>query len=169
MTKRLIILEGADGVGKTTAAGDIAKIIPGRSATLHFNAPVNTNLHDEYIMPVEPLARCGFTVIADRFHLGEHIWPYLFKREPIAITTDFDDFEADLKQRFDRIVVLHIDANPLWVESVLRRRGEDEQAQAHAVAALHMFRYVMAKVTTLEHITCTRHNAREVAREWMAV
>jgi hypothetical protein len=76
---KLLILEGLHGVGKSTLAASLAG--EPRTATFHFNAPMGSDPYYEYLRPIVWLA--DWSVVLDRSHLGEVVWPTIFGRTPL--------------------------------------------------------------------------------------
>lgn len=77
----LIALEGMDGVGKTTVANEITKVIANPVDILH-SGPTNkdTDVLDEYVnrlMFYRP--GVGLDVVLDRWHLGEAIYGPIYR------------------------------------------------------------------------------------------
>lgn len=86
----LIILEGPDGVGKTTLANRLQDVIAQTSArsvvTLRKGPPTRHPL-DEYLTPLlDYVPGHGMHMILDRWHLGEYVYPRLTGRD-----TQLDD------------------------------------------------------------------------------
>jgi thymidylate kinase len=83
MTDGLIILiEGTDGVGKSTLARELAARAGSRTALFHAGPPQNKAYLNEYILPLT-IATDGWTCICDRWHLGEPVWSDVYERKPI--------------------------------------------------------------------------------------
>ena len=96
---RLFIVEGCDGVGKTTLVNHLYSGIDGAKAVLHAAKPTRNVYLDEYWYPISFLG--DRDVVCDRWHLGEHVWPILFGREPLkpSITV----LENRMFQAFDEV------------------------------------------------------------------
>ena len=78
-----LILEGTDGVGKTTVA---TRIATDTGATyLHAGPPIRRTWQEEYLASLYGYAG---RLVLDRWHLGEAIWPGLFSRESLIRTDD---------------------------------------------------------------------------------
>lgn len=89
----LIVIEGLDRTGKTTLARGLADRY--KLEYRHFDKPEQHPL-DEYVRPIERPVRAVF----DRYHVGESVWPEIFKRS--------SEFDATMM---------------LYVDLVLRARG----------------------------------------------
>jgi len=75
----IILIEGVDGTGKTTLARTLQQVSSHR-ALFHAGPPQTASAFREYVRPLE-LANDGWTIICDRWHLGEMVWPTIFGRE----------------------------------------------------------------------------------------
>jgi hypothetical protein len=96
----LHIIEGLDGVGKSTLAKFLIIMAPD-TPTAHFHAgkPVGTDYLAEYWYPVSFLGK--YTVVCDRWHLGEEVWPKLFGRSPLEPNIAL--LENRMFQTFDEV------------------------------------------------------------------
>ncbi len=109
---RLIIIEGLDGVGKTELAGQLYIDNPAPLALLHAGAPTggrSGHWEEEYCTPLADLAGTGYTVVCDRWHLGEFVWSTLFKRD--CLFENFDEMrelEGDMSKMFDEVVCVYL-------------------------------------------------------------
>lgn len=72
------IFEGTDATGKTTAAQLLAKRTGVRY--LHAAAPSHQTWQAEYVDSLRELAADGTSLVVDRWHLGELVWPTVFGR-----------------------------------------------------------------------------------------
>ena len=107
---KLIIIEGIDGVGKTELAGQL--YIHGKTpfALLHAGPPgEDLDAEETYFAPIWAMAHQGYTVVCDRWHLGEMVWPYVFHRECLIGDTDtLSDLESDLLDAFDDVTCIYL-------------------------------------------------------------
>lgn len=83
----LIVIEGCDRTGKTSFARAIAEVTG--AAVRHAGKPDAhpLELYEASLMSYDP--RVSDDLVLDRFHIGEHVWPAIFKRpteltEPVA-------------------------------------------------------------------------------------
>lgn len=126
------IIEGTDGVGKTTFAEWFAKRSGGYY--VHASAPTHDDAGDEYLEPVlRYLEETNFSqhLVLDRWHIGEMVWPDIFGRESLFAK------EGDPWELFDRlnralaetgtVEVLFITRTHEGIRSTLRARGESEE------------------------------------------
>jgi hypothetical protein len=96
----LILIEGCDQTGKTTLANAIQQYaLPQKSRMIHAGKPEGHPLtaYEGPINSYEP----GFTdpIIIDRWHLGEAVWPTIFKRETELDAASFRHIELFLQSR----------------------------------------------------------------------
>lgn len=111
---KLIIIEGLDGCGKTELAGQL--YIHGGTplALLHAGQPTEEDAACEYQLPLENLAMNQYTVVCDRWHVGERVWPELFDRTSLfaygALHADdqFAEIEENMLMMFDEVVGIRL-------------------------------------------------------------
>jgi hypothetical protein len=118
----IVIIEGADGTGKTRYARALAK--DNKAGYQHKNKPKHDTWLDEYVTPLDRFA--GRPVICDRWHVGEMIWPVLFERT--SLFTDRADYEKCcqvLASMNARVEILYRD--PSDIKATLMKRGEIDQ------------------------------------------
>jgi len=119
----ILIIEGADGTGKTRYARMLCR--EQGAKYLHKNKPKATNWFDEYVAPLQLLEQ---PIICDRWHVGELIWPVLFGRESLFATpSEYDaccEWLHDLDARLEVLV-----RNPREIAETLEKRGEDDQIE----------------------------------------
>lgn len=129
--RRVTIIEGTDGVGKTTYAKWLAKRLGGEYR--HASAPTKETVHEEYLEPIlEHLASEGDRpLILDRWHIGEMVWPDLFGRpslfgegqEAVNAFCQVNRILGATEQV--EVVVVYRDAG--GIIQTLRDRGETEE------------------------------------------
>jgi thymidylate kinase len=78
----IVLLEGLDATGKSTAVGRLYNMLSAPVAVYHAGAPLMTTAIREYVWPLG-IAPAGYTVFCDRWHLGELVWPEIFDRDGI--------------------------------------------------------------------------------------
>ena len=114
----MIIIEGIDGVGKTTLAKNIC-------CDLNYNyIKENKPLYEGFNYYCDRSLQLSFYDVVDRFHLGEFVYPNLKKdgRKPIKFWRQ-NIIERSL-QTLQTIVIL-VDADDDFIENVYNTRGED--------------------------------------------
>jgi thymidylate kinase len=128
VNQRLIIIEGIDCTGKSTVARAIAAKIGNRTALLHAGPPQGP-AYDEYVLPLRHM-HWGWTVICDRWHLGELVWPAIFDREPIISWGQQDDIpfineiEDDIRAITEDITCIYLVREPREIAAQMAKRGE---------------------------------------------
>lgn len=123
----LIILEGPDGVGKTTLAGKLHDLIlelapRSSSVTIMRKGPPISHPLDEYLTPLlDYRPNSGAHLILDRWHLGEYVYPRLSGR-----STQLDDqvfwYLNQYVRRLGGLLVMCL-GDVERVEAVYRLRG----------------------------------------------
>jgi hypothetical protein len=98
---RLFIVEGLDGVGKTTLVNHMYEQATSPKAMFHATKPIGRDYVDEYWFPICFLGQ--YDVICDRWHLGEHVWPILFGREPLTKHNGITLLENRMFTMFDEV------------------------------------------------------------------
>lgn len=137
-----IIIEGADGTGKTTLANKLAGYLehsPGRFVTqLHRGVPKGDPI-DEYETAVKGYVPGGTVhVIADRWHIGEMIYGPLYRGGSGLGRAGFRHVELFLRSRGALTVIC--DAEESVVKQRLYARGEEYLRPEHLGRVLSEFR-----------------------------
>lgn len=116
----VIILEGTDGVGKTTYAKWLAASLNG--AYRHAGPPTKKTVEAEYLQPiVDHLSQHpDRRLILDRWHLGEMVWPDIFDRESL-----FAKGKGSTWDRFDKLNDSLSSLGPGLVEIILIVRSAE--------------------------------------------
>jgi thymidylate kinase len=118
----IVIIEGADGTGKTRYARALAK--DNKAGYQHKNKPTRDTWLDEYVTPFDRFA--GRPVVCDRWHVGEMIWPVLFQRASLfADRADYEKCCQVLAGMNARVEILYRD--PSDIKVTLTKRGEIDQ------------------------------------------
>lgn len=123
-----LILEGTDGVGKTTIA---TRIRDQTGATyVHCGPPSTPTWDAEYLSPT--LMRPE-RIVLDRWHIGEWVWPPFFGRESLFGRL------GDLVECSDRLadagfVAWVVTRSPLEIVGALVDRGEERMAVTSIIA-----------------------------------
>src|SRR5580765_4211415 len=98
----LIIIEGPDGVGKTTLAESLAKELAesGDEVELLHRGPPKSHPLDEYVLPLlDYVPGLGRHVICDRWHWGEAVYPQVLDRTSLLDDPVFRYIEMFLRSR----------------------------------------------------------------------
>lgn len=114
----LIVLEGADGVGKTTLAKQLAELLQG--IVIHCTA--ETPNDKEFFMELIKLSD-NRVLIADRFCYGQFVYQADYERN----LTDRDLYDLELEMLRRHAKVIHVTAAEETVKARLEARGEKTQ------------------------------------------
>ena len=151
----LIIIEGCDGVGKTTLAETIAARITdvGEPAEiLHYGPPERHPLDEYELDLVDYTPGGGLSIIADRYHLGELVYAPLYRNEsPLGGYAGSGRAHVELFLAARGAVVVHVDGNEADVRSRLVERGEDFLDLKDIGTVLHEFR-TAARTSLCTHV-----------------
>ena len=144
----LIIIEGCDGVGKTTLAEALADKITELgepTEVLHYGPPVRHPL-DEYEEDLVGYAPGnGLSIITDRYHLGELVYAPLYRKgSPLGGYSGVGRAHVELFLAARGAVVVHVDGNERDVRSRLVERGEDYLDLKDISTVLQDFRKAVA-------------------------
>jgi len=150
----LIIIEGADGAGKSEFAGRLTALLAAARFTdqvevLHRGPPMQHPL-DEYVTPLLGYRPGqGRHIICDRWHLGESVYPAILNRKTRYTHAVRSYVELFLLSR--GALLIFIDRPDDIIYENVRRRGDDLLTPALAVAAAQSFRlaYLSTRLTVL--------------------
>lgn len=128
----ILIIEGTDGVGKTTYATKVAAAV--QATYLHAEKPADGNdWFDEYITPIVP----GEDYVLDRWHVGELVWPTIFGRESLFNRYTFEICCRMLENLGAELQIVVRD--PEAIAQELRLRGETERQIERSLAGQELF------------------------------
>lgn len=115
---KLIILEGIDGVGKSTIAENLAKIL---NLPIEHHGPVKSMQEgkDEYFNFIK---NCNYSVIKDRFAMGEETYSIIYRNYKADYMRDL---EKALAEKFDVYLFFITARDEQFVIKRLQERGED--------------------------------------------
>ena len=146
----ITILEGVDGVGKSSHAAWLAK--EQNAKILHAGIPQHSHWFEEYIKPLMQLPE-DQNVILDRWHLGEAIWPFVFNRKSLfPRPASFKLCDNTLQELGAKVILIYRDADS--ITSTLMLRGEQDQIET-VIKAQDMYFDLAA---TLDHIQVVHSN-----------
>ncbi len=152
----ITILEGVDGVGKSSHAAWLAK--EQNAKVFHAGIPQHTHWFEEYIKPLLELPE-DQNVILDRWHLGEAIWPFVFNRKSLYSRPEsFKLCHNTLEELGAKIIFIYRDADS--ITSTLMLRGEQDQIDT-VIKAQDMY---FDLVATLDNIQVV--NSNDLQREF---
>lgn len=146
----LVILEGPDGAGKSTLAtlllARLAVWRPTETIELLHRGPPRRHPLDEYVSPLlDYRPRTGRSVICDRWHLGELVYPRVLERP-----TAYDEAVSRYVELFlasRGALVILVDADDETLRERVARRGDDLVDPDRAVAAAAAFRKLSRRLT----------------------
>lgn len=146
----ITILEGVDGVGKSSHAKWLAAEQGAR--IIHAGAPTHPHWWEEYIKPLLDIDE-EENVVLDRWHLGEAIWPFVFDRPSIFKRPEsFRLCHNSLVQLGAQILLVYRDADS--ISSTLMLRGEQDQIE-RVIKAQDMY---FDLVATLDDVKVVNSN-----------
>ena len=129
---KILILEGADGVGKTTAATAFAKHSGRR--LIHYGPPAATSWEEEYLLPLAGLISQGEDeLVMDRSVYGEPVWSDVLNRASLFTPWSFISACNTFAALGAKVLV--IDRDPEAITAELIGRSETDQHIAQALAA----------------------------------
>jgi thymidylate kinase len=118
-----IILEGADGTGKSTFASLLRERLGQDTVMLH-KGPIQKDPIDEYTVDIQWYRPCRqIDVIADRWHWGEEVYGPKYRDGSEFTRETFWHVEKTLMAR--GAVVGYLTGNPAEIASRLQQRGDD--------------------------------------------
>lgn len=167
----LILVDGADCVGKSTLIRQLAEHVreryPDDKVDVWHAGPPTKHPLDEYVTPLldyRPLR--GRHVICDRWHLGEAIYPAIFQRP-----TKFDPAVQAYTELFLRsrgAILVHVDAEDASVAGCLDTRGDDLVDSSQASDILQEFRTRAAAsllpTLVVRGLENTQHDVESIVR-----
>lgn len=119
----LILLEGVDGAGKTTAANELCELWDGPSRIIHKSAYDRDNF-DEYendLLDYKPGS--GELVVLDRWHASELVYGHVIRGR--AKLSAYDTFHIEQFLRSRGALITVVTAPVSTIVSRLYKRGED--------------------------------------------
>lgn len=152
-----IILEGPDGVGKTTLADALKERIradhPDDEVTVYHSGPPELHPLDEYVRAVRGYRPgTGQHIICDRWHWGEFVYPRITGRKTRLDVESWWYIERYLA-RLGAVAVL-CTASDADCEAGIRARGEDvtrHMAQLHGVRSLFHHVFNVSRLPTMRY------------------
>lgn len=114
----IYIIEGTDGVGKTTLAKRMAEELGCES--VHAGPPKSVDWYEEYVLPL--YVNGSEDIVLDRWHVGEMVWPQIFDRPSIFTAGSFEACNKLIGAMGARLIIITRDPEDIAVE--LLTRGE---------------------------------------------
>lgn len=124
----LIIVEGPDGVGKTTFVQGLQRYLKDRRYTertqvMRRGVPTQHPL-DEYVVPLtEYRPNMKHHIIADRWHVGEWVYPAILQRKTQSDRAVWYYVEMFLQSR--GALIVYLDDKDEHIARRVRERGDD--------------------------------------------
>lgn len=121
----LILLEGPDGAGKTSFAAELADTIGNFNEVrvLHKGPPTSGPI-EEYIGPLfDYMPGSGETIICDRWHVGEQVYPHILGRKTELTMLLLDQIEEFLNSL--GALLIHVTAHTEDLIKHVTERGDD--------------------------------------------
>lgn len=144
-TPVVIVLEGADGTGKTTAAKHLRSMLHGEVNMLHFGPPKEHPLK-EYELAVQELTT---HTIIDRLHWGELIYGPLYRGESKLRVAGKRHIDMLLAAR--GAMVIHCDGNVHDVVKRVIERGDDYVNVNDLPQILNAYRRISHEPSPVKH------------------
>lgn len=138
----MIIIEGPNGVGKSTLAKRLLEQLPElRYHKVALTMETVKHLDFKWYLKQTQLLRINYLV--DRWHLGQIVYPQLYKdgRKPLAIE------EQHLLERILMnlgVVLVYCDASTTFIKNVYQTRGEKWQTESEISPELELFRQAIS-------------------------
>lgn len=160
MKYRHIIIEGADGTGKSTLA---RKFADAGFTYIHADKPRTKSWLEEYVRPIDELERRNERGVLDRWHVGEMVWPRVFGRESLFSTDSYNMCCQILHDaRCLAIIVLRSDSG---IRAELFRRGERDQI-ADALDSQRMFVDVALRTWAMDTLILDSDYLHRMEEPW---
>jgi thymidylate kinase len=163
----LLIIEGADGVGKSTLVDEVTRYLrkwyPSDTVEVWRKGPPRHHPLDEYVTPlISYRPGRGHHIICDRWHLGELVYPKIFRRESLMDDGQLLYAELFLKSRGAYLALIqrdHVD-----VQKTLATRGDDLVIHEQAIPIILSFHQAYRRSTLTKSAS---HIAQESLAEWL--
>jgi len=157
----IVILEGADGVGKTTAAQMLRSELRRQNKPVisHHRGPPKRDPLLEYTADLEHSSDWLWH-ICDRWHWGELIYGPLYRGKSLlsgAAHQAVDEFLAR-----HGAIVIHIDLPTRLVEERVAERGDDYVKPEHLGFILQEYRRIRELASPLQRRTIVDFNQTDV-------
>lgn len=160
----LFIIEGADGVGKTTFVQKLASELQGPVTILHRGPPERHPLAEYELELDDYRPGGGRHIICDRWHLGELIYGPVYRGrsrldEPARV-------HVELFLRAKGALLIHLDGRVTEMKRRLEKRGDDYINLGDLDHLLEAYRHIRAK-TLLPWETYTDPDAADACKAAM--
>lgn len=136
----LIIVEGPDGAGKTTLINELQRQLEarGQGTIVSHSRPPKRHPLDEYEVPMlQYRANDQYTLICDRWHWGEAVYPTLLDRPTLLTRASLLHIDLALAAR--GAIVVFVTAQSETIAKRLAERGDDMIYPSHAELMSDLF------------------------------
>lgn len=133
-TPTIIVLEGADGTGKTTAAGKLKRIL--NADVLHFGPPERHPLY-EYEIALQNITR---NTVIDRLHWGELVYGPIYRGE--SKLSFAGKLHIDMMLAARGATIFHFDQSLDVVKMRVAERGDNYVQAEHLDQILRHYRVI---------------------------
>jgi len=161
MNYQHLIIEGADGTGKSTLAKRFESV---GFHYIHADKPTTSSWTKEYVEPVHALSKVKKHIVMDRWHIGEIVWPTLFNRR--SIFASMNDYDACCEMLYDAgclAIIVVRSAN--GIESELLKRGEHKQVDL-VIKSQQLFVDVALKTWAMDTLIIDSNYLHEIGEPW---
>jgi thymidylate kinase len=158
VTRKIIIMEGPDGAGKTTLARKIVAMLPG--CFFHHHGPypnIQGGLHHVYAQTMAPavLNRCD--VVLDRCWISEKPYGVAFRGGADRITPDQVDMLETMAARCRTTVIICLPPWETVQTNFIERKGAGQEylagvQQLHVVYEWYRTKAALANITALHSV-----------------
>lgn len=157
--RRLTIVEGTDGVGKSTLA---KKLCASSGAVYrHYGPPTCDNITDEYLLDI---FNGPHDQVHDRGFIAEPLWSEVFKRKSIFVNEQHFNDTVELVNNEVSLSVLYVFRDWGSIELELIRRGETDEQIEISRTAFQLYPRLIGKLESLG-VHCHRQTLPEYERE----
>jgi thymidylate kinase len=158
-TPIVIVLEGADGTGKTTAANHLRTLLKGKVNVVPHGVPRG----DPFAEYVASLLAVQEHTVFDRLHWGELVYGPLYRGGSRLSLEQFQQLDNALFNL--GAVIIHLDGNADEIERRVTERGDDYVTPSDLPKIIHAYREVRnidSDVTCFTLVDPTRDDLQQV-------
>lgn len=146
MTGKIIILEGLDMTGKTSVAKAMLEKLDSHKAYLHTGPPISDVPTVEYCTPLR-LAALGYTMVCDRWHLGEMVWSHIFGRRPIFTYQQLPILEKRMQQYHAPVECYYMERSLDELQAIMEMLDPEKHPRYDIQAAYSWYDMAMERST----------------------
>jgi hypothetical protein len=135
--RRIIMVEGPDGVGKTKYVDFLRRVTGG--IVLHWGPPTNSSWVEEYVVPVAHALSRSDIIICDRGFIAEPLWEGIFERGG-SLFGHPSEFEACAEwYRLNGLEVHILMRDAAGIEETIMERGESPEDLRRALQSVPLY------------------------------